>query len=51
MISGTNLIRPNLPELKTWPYFWQQTEYVLGGGATNYMFLTLAADKLYGAKR
>lgn len=51
VISGTNLIRPNLPELKTWPYFWQQTEYVLGGGATNYMFLALAADKLYGAKR
>lgn len=51
VISGTNLIRPNLPELKTWPYFWQQTEYVLGGGATNYMFLALAADKLYNVKR
>lgn len=45
--SGTNLIRPDLPELKTWPYFWQQAEYVLGGGATNYMFLALAADRLY----
>ncbi|MBR0552041.1 cellulase N-terminal Ig-like domain-containing protein [Stakelama marina] len=51
VISGTNLIRPDLPELKTWPYFWQQTEYVMGGGATNYMFLALAADRLYGGKR
>lgn len=45
--SGTALIRPNLPELKIWPFFWQQTEYVMGGGATNYMFLVLAADHLY----
>ncbi|MFT4076423.1 MAG: glycoside hydrolase family 9 protein [Asticcacaulis sp.] len=43
VISGTALIRPDLPELKTWPYFWQQTEYVMGGGETNYMFLVLAA--------
>ncbi|HEX7800462.1 MAG TPA: glycoside hydrolase family 9 protein [Asticcacaulis sp.] len=43
VISGTALIRPDLPELKIWPYFWQQREYVLGGGATNYMFLVLAA--------
>jgi endoglucanase len=51
VVSGTNLVRPDLPELKTWPFFWQQGEYVLGGGATNYMFLALAADKLYGAKK
>ena len=44
--SGTALIRPDLPELKTWPYFWQQTEYVMGGGATDYMLLAIAADKL-----
>ena len=44
--SGTALIRPDLPELKTWPYFWQQTEYVMGGGATNFMFLVLAAQDL-----
>ena len=29
--SGTALIRPDLPELKVWAYFWQQTEYVMGG--------------------
>lgn len=47
VISGTALIRPDLPELKVWPYFWQQTEYVMGGGETNYMFLVLAVDALY----
>ncbi len=48
VISGTNLVRPDLPELKEWPYFWQQGEYVMGGGLTDYMFLALAADALYG---
>jgi len=47
VVSGTALIRPDLPELKEWPFFWQQTEYVMGGGETNYMFLALAADRLY----
>ena len=44
VISGTALIQPDLPELKIWPFFWQQTEYVMGGGETNYMFLVLAVD-------
>jgi len=44
--SGTALIRPDFPELLDWPYLWQQQEYVMGGGATNFMFLVLAADKL-----
>lgn len=47
VISGTALIRPDLPELKTWPYFWQQTEYVVGGGGTNYMFLVMAVAEVY----
>ena len=42
-VSGTGIIRPDFPELKEWPFFWQQTEYVMGGGATNFMFLALAA--------
>jgi endoglucanase len=42
--SGTALIRPDFPELKHWPYFWQQTEYVLGRGTTDYLLLALAAD-------
>ncbi len=45
--SGTALIRPDFPEMKVWPYLWQQTEYVMGGGATNFMFLVLAVDELY----
>jgi len=44
--EGTALIRPDLPELLTWPYLWQQTEYVLGGGIMDFLFLVLAADKL-----
>jgi len=44
--SGTALIRPDLPELKVWPYLWQQTEYVMGGGAVDFMLLALAADRL-----
>ena len=50
VISGTALIRPDLPELKEWPFFWQQTEYVMGGGATNYMFLVLAVEALETAR-
>lgn len=46
IVSGTALIRPDLPELLEWPYLWQQTEYVLGGGTTDYLFLVLAADHL-----
>lgn len=45
VVSGTALIRPDLPELKEWPYFWQQTEYVIGGGSSNFMFLVLAVDR------
>ena len=45
-VSGTGIIRPDFPELKEWPYFWQQTEYVLGGGSTNFMFLVLAAKEV-----
>jgi endoglucanase len=45
VVSGTALIRPDFPELLDWPYLWQQQEYVMGGGATNFMFLVLAADQ------
>jgi hypothetical protein len=48
--SGTALIRPDLPELKSWPYFWQQTEYVMGGGATDFMLLAMAADYLFNER-
>ena len=48
--SGTALIRPDFPELLTWPFLWQQTEYVLGGGTTDYLFLVLAADHVLNKK-
>ncbi|MDR0845204.1 MAG: glycoside hydrolase family 9 protein [Tannerella sp.] len=46
VISGTALIRPDYPELLVFPFLWQQTEYVLGGGSSHYMFLVLAAQQL-----
>jgi len=44
--SGTALIRPDFPELLEWPFLWQQTEYVMGGGTTDYLFLALAAEAI-----
>ena len=44
--SGTALIRPDFPELLNWPFLWQQGEYVLGGGTTDYLFLVLAANNI-----
>jgi hypothetical protein len=46
VVSGTALIRPDFPELLTFPFLWQQTEYVLGGGSSHYMFLVLAANNI-----
>ena len=46
VVSGTALIRPDFPELKEWPFLWQQTEYVLGGGSSRFMFLVLAVQEL-----
>ena len=46
VVSGTALIKPDFPEMKTdWPYLWQQSEYVISGAAT-YIFCVLAADRL-----
>ena len=49
VVSGTALIRPDFPELLRFPFLWQQTEYVMGGGSSHYMFLVLAARHLLGA--
>ena len=46
VVSGTALIRPDFPELLEFPYLWQQTEYVMGGGSSHYLFLVLAAREL-----
>ena len=50
VVSGTALIRPDFPELKDFPFLWQQGEYVIGGGSSNYMFLVLAADQVLNQK-
>ncbi|MBN2092755.1 glycoside hydrolase family 9 protein [candidate division KSB1 bacterium] len=43
--SAVNLVRPDFPEDKVWPYIWQEREYIIGGAVT-YMFIVLAADHL-----
>ena len=48
VISGTALIRPDFPELLEFPFLWQQTEYVMGGGSSHYMFLVLAVRQILG---
>jgi endoglucanase len=50
VVSGTALIRPDFPELKDFPFLWQQAEYVMGGGESNFLFLVLAADQVTGLK-
>ncbi len=46
VISGTANIKPDFPELKDWPYLWQQTEYMVSGAATDFAFLVLAAREV-----
>jgi hypothetical protein len=43
--SAVNLVRPDFPEDKVWPFLWQEREYIIGG-ACRYMFIVLAADHL-----
>ena len=50
VVSGTALIRPDFPELLEFPFLWQQTEYVIGGGSSCYMFLVLAVQQLLDGK-
>ncbi len=46
VVSGTAYIKPDFPELKEWPYLWQQSEYVIGGAASGFMFLVLGAKEI-----
>ena len=50
VVSGSALVRPDLVELHEWPYLWQQTEYVLGHGTADFLFLALAADRLLSGR-
>ena len=43
---GTNLIRPDLPELLRFPYLWQEGEYCMGGHTTWFMYMVLATNKI-----
>lgn len=43
---GTNLIRPDLPELLHSPFLWQEGEYCLGGHATWFTYMALTANKI-----
>jgi endoglucanase len=47
VISGTANIQPDFPELKEWPYLWQQTEYMISGASENFMFLVLAVSDAF----
>lgn len=50
VISGTNMIQPDFPELKdAFPFIWQQSEYVISGAAS-FIFCVLAADHLLNGK-
>ena len=46
VVSGTALIRPDFPEVKDWPFLWLQTDYVLGGGSSRFLFLVLAVREM-----
>ncbi len=50
VVVGTALIQPDFPELKDTPWLWQQSEYLIGGGASHFMFLALAADRMLNAE-
>lgn len=43
---GTNLIRPDLPELLRFPFLWQEGEYCLGGHSTWFMYMVMASDRI-----
>jgi hypothetical protein len=43
--AAVNLVRPDFPEDKDWPYLWQEREYIIGGACT-YMFIVMAANHL-----
>jgi len=43
--NAVNLVRPDLPEDKAWPFLWQEREYITDA-ACMYMFMVIAADRL-----
>ena len=47
VVPGTNLIRPDLPELLEFPLIWQEGEYCIGGYTTHVSYMAMAADKFF----
>lgn len=43
--NAVNLVRPDLPEDKVWPFLWQEREYITDA-ACMFMFMVIAADRL-----
>jgi endoglucanase len=43
--NAVNLVRPDLAEDKTWPFLWQEREYITDA-ACMFMFTVIAADRL-----
>lgn len=43
---GTNLIRPDLPELLDFPFIWQQGEYCIDGHNSSFMYIALATQRI-----
>jgi endoglucanase len=46
--NAVNLVRPDLPEDKVWPFLWQEREYITDA-ACMFMFMVIAADRLLEA--
>ncbi|MBN1440497.1 MAG: glycoside hydrolase family 9 protein [Anaerolineales bacterium] len=46
--NAVNLVRPDLPEDKHWPFLWQEREYITDA-ACMFMFMVLAADRMLEA--
>ncbi len=43
--NAVNLIRPDFPEDKLWPFLWQEREYITDA-ACMFMFIVIAADRI-----
>lgn len=46
--NAMNLVRPDFPEDKVWPFLWQEREYIVSG-ASMYMFAALAVAHSFDA--
>jgi endoglucanase len=46
--NAVNIVRPDLPEDRVWPFLWQEREYITDA-ACMFMFMVIAADRLLEA--